>query len=180
MPPSGSIDIPHVRITDHFIRRDYTKKDSENNKKGRFLGLELLTKTTGTPLEMAEGYLALYDKFVSDPIMLDSAEAWLNRDGSQDFDRSTSVGVHLHFARRRYSALSSLADSRDTSGLNGWTAYRIGEGCLNMRRPQRAAAFLKRAVSQEPYNLEFREKFGLALGLLGQIQLANAKTFCGY
>ncbi|HRW74356.1 MAG: tetratricopeptide repeat protein [Lewinellaceae bacterium] len=173
MPPSGSIDIPHVRITDHYIRRDYTRKSSENKPKGSFLGLELLTKTTGTPLEMAEGYLALYDKFVADPAMLDSAEAWLNRDHSGEIERGMRSIVHLHFARQRYSALSGLADSRDTAGLDGWTAYRIGEGCLNMRRPQRAATFLKRAVSQEAHNLEFREKYGLALGMLGQIPAAR-------
>lgn len=173
MPPSSSIDIPHVSITDHYIRRDYTKNPSEKKKKGRFLGLELLTKTTGTPLEMAEGYLALYDKFVADPAMLDSAEAWLNRDDAQDVERRMSSGVHLQFARQQYSALSALADSRDTTGLSGWTAYRIGEGCLNMRRPQRAATFLKRAVTREPYNLEFREKYGLALGMLGQLPAAK-------
>ncbi len=173
MPASGSIDIPHVSITDHYIRKDYTPKHQNGKKKGQFLGLELLTKVTGTPLEMAEGYLALYDKFVAEPAMLDSAETWLERDRSQEGERHMRIGVHLDFARRRYSALSGMADSRDTTGLDGWTAYRIGEGCLNMRRPQRAATFLKRAVSQEPYNLEFREKYGLALGMLGQIQPAK-------
>ncbi|MCF8236993.1 MAG: tetratricopeptide repeat protein [Saprospiraceae bacterium] len=179
MPPSGSIDIPHVRITDHYIRKNYTKKYTDPKEKGHFLGLKILTKTTGTPLEMAEGYLALYDKFVADPAILDSADAWLHqdaiqvKDASQHLERRMSVGVHLQFARQQYSALSGLADSRDTIGLDGWTAYRIGEGCLHMRRPQRAATFLRRAVSREPYNLEFREKYGLALGMLGQVQPAK-------
>lgn len=170
MPPSGSIDIPHVRITDHFIRKTYEKPVPLEQKRGRFLGLEPLTKINASPLEMAEGYLALYDKFVANPAMLDSADVWLNRDRSSETNRQISATVHLLFARENYLALSGWADSRDTVGLDGWTAYRIGEGCLKMKRPQRAATFLKRAVSQAPYNLEFLEKYALSLGLLGQLE----------
>ena len=68
--------------------------------------------TGGISAQLAEGYLALYDKFVADPAMLDSAEAWLIRDDAQDVERRMSSGVHLQFARQEYSALSALADSR--------------------------------------------------------------------
>lgn len=170
MPKSGSIDIPHVNITDHYIRKNYQKTNKKSGNHGQFLGLELLTKTKASPLDMAEGFLALFDKFVADPAMLDSAEQWLNKQASDETERAMAAGIHLHFARENYRALSGLADSRDTTGMDGWSAYRIGEGCLKMQRPQRAVTFLKRAVSQAPYNLEFLEKYALSLGLNGQLE----------
>ena len=173
MPPSSSIDIPHVNITDHYIRKKYIDQPTQAGEKGRFLGLEILTKPVATPLEMAEGYLSLFDKFVADPGMLDSVDLWLNRDNSNDSQRRTRIRVHLHFSRGNYRELNKLADSRDTFNLDGWTAYRIGEGCLKMNRPQRAAYFLQRAVNQQPFNLEFNEKLGLSLGMQGRTQEAK-------
>ncbi|MFQ5583565.1 MAG: pilus assembly protein TadD, partial [Calditrichia bacterium] len=67
MPRSGSIDIPHVNITDHFISKNNTKSRKQNtisSNKPRFLGLKILTKDWGTPLDMAKGYIAHFDKYV--------------------------------------------------------------------------------------------------------------------
>jgi hypothetical protein len=175
MPRSGSIDIPHVSITDHYIRKDYRAgrlKDAERGKAGRFLGLQSMASTVASPVEMAEGYIALYDKFVFDEAMLDSAASWLVRARDKE-ERLFPVRVHLLFARRDYGALGLIADQRDTLGLDAWTAYRLGEGSMKSLRHRKGLLFLARAAAQAPFNLEFQEKYGVALGMNGKGEAAE-------
>lgn len=171
MPKTGSIDIPHVRITDHYIRKDY-RKAPEKSGKGRFLGLQPLTKAEASPAEMAEGYLALFDKFVADPAMLDSANRWLALSREKE-ERLFPLRVHLAFARQDYIALSGWGERQDTAKLDAWTAYRLGEGLLKTGKVRRAEVMLTRAVSGMPHHLDFLEKLGLAKGMNGRTQDAE-------
>ncbi len=164
MPRSGSIDIPHVNITDHNISRFNIKGKALEEDKGeaRFLGLQILTKEKATPLEMAEGYIALFEKYVSSPIMLDSAKWHLDRAQLPTAEKLNTL-VHYHFAREDYPAISQLADGQQPGRLkDGWTAYRMGEAFYKLGGFPRALAFYQRAAALMPYNLEFREKLGAA------------------
>ena len=100
MPPSGSIDIPHVRITDHYISKGNTKirKEVEENTDDEvgFLGLQILTKDKASPLEMAKGYLAMYDKYVEAPIMLDSAGYYLQKSTLPE-EKKLTTSIHYFF-----------------------------------------------------------------------------------
>lgn len=171
MPPSSSIDIPHVSITDHYIRKQYPANplsQTIGKSKGKFLGLQPLTALKVTPLEMAEGYIALYDKFINDPAMLDSAQFWLDK-VKKDTPRRFGVEVHLRFAQRNYEALNWMAETVDTSSLDAWTAYRLGEGYLETGKTNRALPFLQRSISLAPYNLDFLEKCGLGSAKVGKM-----------
>jgi hypothetical protein len=173
MPRSGSIDIPHVRITDHYIRRDYTTRQVPGSQgQAQFLGLEPLLGVKTSAVEMAEGYIALFDKFIPDPVMLDSAAMWLAR-AQEGEERLFPVRVHLAFARGETDALNRLADTRDTTGLDAWTAYRLGEACANAGRHRKSLAFLRRAVHEAPYNLQFQEKYGVAVARSGDLKAAS-------
>jgi len=83
MPPSGSIDIPHVNITDHYISKSTAKRKEistkEKNEIAQFLGLEILTKDKADDIEIAKGYIALFDKYVDRQSILDSAKYYLDR-----------------------------------------------------------------------------------------------------
>lgn len=172
MPKSGSIDIPHVRITDHYIRKDYRKPAPDKGGQGRFLGLQPLTKAEASPTEMAEGYLALYDKFVQDPAMLDSAARWLALSKDRK-ERLFPLQVHLAFARQDYVALAGWGERQDTATLDGWTAYRLGEGLLKTGKVRRAEVLLARAVSRMPFHPDFAEKLGVAMGMNGRTREAE-------
>ncbi|MBP6185443.1 MAG: tetratricopeptide repeat protein [Saprospiraceae bacterium] len=174
MPRSSSIDIPHVSITDHFIRKDYSpaKTNINSAQKGQFLGLQSLTKTNTSPVEMAEGYIALFDKFIPDPSMLDSAAYWLERAKDPD-KRLFPVRVHLLFAKGDNTGVVTLAANRDTATLDNWTSYRIGQAYLNSTKHRLAERFLIRAANQSPFNLDFQEKLGIVKGLLGKIEEAE-------
>ncbi len=171
MPPSGSTDIPHVNITDHNIRRDIIRGQTAVDRpesKATFLGLEILTKEQGSPLEMANGYLALYEKYLQSDYLLDSVEVLLER-SQEPAEKEFSTLVHYRFIRGDDKALAGLS-LRPPEGfqMDPWTAYRLGEGLYRQMDYPQALRFFQMAAEGMPYNLEFREKLGLVQASLKQ------------
>ena len=175
MPRSGSIDIPHVNITDHYISRSNIKGQGQKEAptgEAQFLGLQILTKEKGTPLEMAQGYIALFDKYVSSSIMLDSAQWYLDR-AQQPLAQKLNTLVHYHFAREDYPAIARLAAGQQPGQLmDGWTAYRMGEAYYKLGELARALAFYQRATALMPFDLDFQEKLGATYIQLQQLPQA--------
>ncbi|MEO1408850.1 MAG: tetratricopeptide repeat protein [Bacteroidota bacterium] len=167
MRPSGSIDIPHVNITDHYIHKSTARKSdsrpvsvTEKAEVARFLGLELLTKEVGTPLDMARGYIALFDKYVAHPQMLDSAGYYLRRSRAP-FEQRYPTDIHYHFARQDFDGLLRVAQQIPTdTELEAWTAYRIGEAYFQRRDYFKALRHFKWAVAEKPFDLDFQQKLG--------------------
>lgn len=179
MPLSGSIDIPHINITDHYISRNNTKKAKletkaqEQAEAPAFLGLKILTKEKGEPLEMAKAYIALFDKYVASPMMLDSAWYYLEQ-STAPYAAQFSTLVHYHFAREAYDPLLSLAQNLPESNWNdGWTAYRLGQALFYSGNFPEAKQFFLMAVKEMPLNLDFQEKLGATY--LALKQLAEAR-----
>lgn len=166
MPRSGSIDIPHVNITDHRISKATALKSKTIAKDkaaaiASFLGLKILTKDKATPLEMAQGYVALYEKYVESTVMLDSALYYLNRSELSP-EAQFKTRIHYNFARENYDELIKLAQQTDPNSLNdAWTAYRIGEALFKRRKYHQALLFYKKATALLPYHLDFQEKLGV-------------------
>jgi predicted CXXCH cytochrome family protein len=178
MPPSGSIDIPHVNITDHYISRDNILGKARvgvATGEPAFLGLKILTKDKATPEEMAKAYLAMYDKYTDSAIMLDSAWHYLQKCESAG-DLPLLTAIHYYFAREDYEAIVREAAKKEPKDLNdAWTAYRIGEGYYKTGKVDVALGFYDRATSLMPYHLDFQEKMGAALIKLKRIAEAKEK-----
>lgn len=164
MPKSGSVDIPHVRITDHYIQKHSPPQKTATTNLGanpNFLGLKILTKEKGTALEMAEGYLACYDKYIPDPIMLDSAVFYLEQ-STQPLSETYRSWIHYYFNREAYTQIVQLTAQLDTATIrDGWTNYRIGEAFFKNNAPTIAWQFYRKAVGEMPFNLDFQEKLGI-------------------
>lgn len=161
MPRSGSIDIPHVNITDHYISRLNIKgqpREIAPPGQPRFLGMKILTKESASPLEMAQAYLAMYDKYVQSPLMLDSAKHYLDRPGLQKGQKLAPL-AHYYFAREDYVALARLAADQQPDKLDdAWLAYRFGEAFYRLGQYPSARAFYQQAATLLPYHLDFQEK----------------------
>ena len=165
MPPSGSIDIPHVNITDHYISRHniyQPNKDTITSEKKEeiagFLGLKSLVLPQTSDLQMARAYLALWDKFMASEAILDSAKFYLDRSLAPRTDKLNTL-VHYYFNKQEYALLVSVAPLANTI-KKPWTAYRIGEAASKMKQLAKATDFYKRAADLLPYNLNFQEKLG--------------------
>lgn len=175
MPKSGSIDIPHVRITDHLISRPRQKTADTDLQPPAFLGIQILTMKNPDPLDMARGYLATHDKYLASPVMLDSAAYYLNR-SKAPMGKKLPTLIHLLFLQEKYDSIVALSPSflSDNKSSDGWTAYRIGEAFFKTGNHERALHFFDKALKALPLHLDFLEKKGTSLVNLNRI--AEAKV----
>ncbi len=176
MPRSGSIDIPHVHITDHYISKEVALQQrlpkEEQQEIARFLGLQILTKEKASALEKAAAYIALFDKYVNSPVMLDSANYYLSRVRSPSL-RLFKTSIHYLFARKDWAAIIRKAERQAIGKLDdAWTLYRIGEAFYNEGNAEKATLYYQKASDKQPFNLDFQEK--LASSLIQTRQLDRA------
>jgi tetratricopeptide (TPR) repeat protein len=171
MPRSGSIDIPHVSIHDHYIRTPEKKEEIEKIKK--FIGLYAINEKNPSNELKAKAYLQQYDKFDYDPVFLDSASHYLPDKTVTDIRSNFENLVHLYFIKQDYAKILSYVNTagkenvlkvelqtRSWSNDDAWTSYRIGEAYYHNNDLEDAFLFYNNATALSPYNPEFKNKLG--------------------
>ncbi|MFK7931862.1 MAG: tetratricopeptide repeat protein, partial [Saprospiraceae bacterium] len=145
-------------------------------KDREFLGLKILTKDDATPLEMARGYIAMFDKYVPSPVMLDSADYYLKL-SQQPLVETFSTQIHYYFAREDYDGLLQKVGEWGEQEIpaDGWTAYRIGEGYFKNADYAQAKKYYELAKRDLPLHLDFREKLGTVAVYLQDLNLAKSE-----
>ena len=172
MPRSGSIDIPHVNITDHRIAIRSQQPPMNKGQKA-FLGIQILTKENPSPLEMAKGYLATHDKYIPSPVMLDSAAFYLEQ-SKAGFEEKFPTLIHLLLLREDYEGLiENAARYKPVNLPDGWTAYRIGEAFFKKGDVEKALHYYDQATGFLPFHLDFLEKKGATLASLRRLEEAK-------
>jgi cytochrome c-type biogenesis protein CcmH/NrfG len=180
MPRSGSIDIPHVSIHDHYIRKPVKKEEIEKVKK--FIGLYAINEKKPSDELKAKAYLQQYDKFDYNPVFLDSASHYLSDKTINDVRLNFEDLVHLYFIKQDYSRILSYVNklgkqdvlktklqTRSWSNEDAWTSYRIGEAYFHTNNLEDAFLFYTNANTLSPYNPEFKNK-------LGSVYMSQQKT----
>ena len=188
MPSSGSIDIPHVSVHDHYIRKptrkDLTKKDKNAIK--QFIGLYAINEKNPSAFIKAKAYLNQYEKFEPRPYYLDSAALYLKDKTDAELKTNLEPLVQLYFIKQNFTQIISYINRlTDTYVLNSklnltsysnehaWTCYRIAEAFYSTGNTTRAIVYFKKAVSLAPLGLEFKNKLGSALASNGQLAEAE-------
>ncbi len=187
MPKSGSIDIPHVTVHDHFIRKPISQKDKKALKE--FIGLYAINEKNPSSQTKARAYLNQYEKFENKPAYLDSAAFYLKHQTVADLRANMESLVQLYFIQHNFSKICDLATTlTDAKILNtllvkktyandhAWTSYRFGEAFYHQGDLQRAINYYKKAVDLAPYVLDFKNKYGTTLASKGLLAEAE-KTF---
>jgi tetratricopeptide (TPR) repeat protein len=179
MPKSGSVDIPHVRITDHRIGLPAAKTVAAASQKKAFLGIQNLTKANPSPLEMARGYLAMHDKYIQTPVMLDSAAYYLGK-AKGNASELLPVRIHLLFLKQDWKGILAAAKSmtndpmtNDRPRNDGWVNYHIAEAYYNTGDYENALRHFDQALAVYPQHLDFQEK--KAATLIALKRIAEAK-----
>jgi tetratricopeptide (TPR) repeat protein len=180
MPKSGSIDIPHVTVHDHFIRKPITKKDKQALKE--FIGLYAINEKTPSNYTKAKAYLNQYEKFEQKTSYLDSAANYLKTKTIEDLKNNIHLSVQLEFTKKNYTQIMSyvnkLSDSyllntklitKSFSNEDAWTSYRIAESFYNIGNKERAILYFKKAVELAPFGLDFKNKFATVLASNGLV-----------
>ena len=162
MPSSSTIDIPHVSIHDHKIGIHNTKDTIVT--KGKFIGLEAINNANPSKLIQAKAYLYQYEKFDSQPYLLDSALNLLN---SIALEKSFKERIHLYFLKQDDIAILNICNSLENMKLDkmsydnsdAWTAYRIAQAHQNQDLGiSQTLFYYRKAVELAPYVLNFRLK----------------------
>jgi len=173
MPKSGSIDIPHVAITDHKIQipnSQFSKNDLE-----AFIGLVCLTKSKPDDLTQARAYIAYYEKYAHKTAYLDSANIYLKKCKQQNSPiLYSATQIHYLFLKEDFDKIISLVKSLSKQVLfDSWTYYRIGEAYYNQQAYQKAFENYSLAISHKSLNLDFKNKLGVTLMRLNKIHEAK-------
>ncbi len=167
MPASGSTDIPHVSVHDHYIRKPVTRKDVKAIKE--FVGLFAINEKSPSAITRARAYLDQYDKFEQKPVFLDSAIYWLNRE--KNLREKASVLIKLYFTKQQPDnilkllqqlgsqlAYDSLFVKKSYDNSHAWSAYHIAEAYQARALVKEALKWFQRAAELAPFNLDFRNK----------------------
>jgi tetratricopeptide (TPR) repeat protein len=176
MPRNGSIDIPHVAVTDHFIRKRPNKDVNNTSSTPKFLGLQCINNPKPDDITIGRAYLEFFERFnSSSPNLLDSAINFLNK--QEKIEQSTYNNkdyIRAYFLKDSYEKTTQLAANlTPEKTIDPWTAYRIGEAYFKQGNIQTAKAWYQRAVDIWPYALDFQNKYGTCLLALQETQTAQ-------
>lgn len=170
MPKSGSIDIPHVSVHDHYVRKNYSVIDTIGL--GSFIGLVAVNNEKPSLKSKAKAYLQQFERFNVQQFLLDSALRFIYK--YDPLKKDSDLWVHYLFLRNDYPGILELCkNTRDDNLLSlntkmsytnedAWTCYRIGEANIKGNEFNNALKFYKRACELAPYVADFRNKLGVA------------------
>ena len=168
MPVSGSSDIPHVRVTDHFIRTpiegDRLLSTEEMEAQKKLVGLASLIENDPPITDVVKGFLTYYEEVTNNPVFLDSALVYLERARAEAPARELApLWIWAWFWRQDYGSIIGLAGSLNAQTIQDpWTLYRIGEAYLSTGQPANAIRYLQLAVGRAPEHLRFLNKLAAA------------------
>lgn len=168
MPQNGTLDIPHVTVHDHYIRKPITQKQLSSIQ--QFAGITCINNSQPTAASKAEGYLNYYEKFDAQQTRcLDSAFFYL-----QQCKKDITLWIHYYYLKEEYEQLISYSQNLDTKTLkDSWTSYRVGEAYMKQGKYAEAESWIDLTVSLKPKQLSFLLKQGNVKYHLGKIEEAK-------
>ncbi len=189
MPNSGSIDIPHVTVHDHYIRKPITQKQKEKVKE--FIGLFAINEKNPSKKTRAKAYINQFEKFEQNKSFLDSANFLLASSNTKEVKENIHELVQIEFFRSNFYKISSLVSNVGKDNLlsklltkksyhnyDAWACYRIAESYNYLNEQAKALPFFKQAVNLAPFNLDFNNKYGACLAQNNQLN--DAETIFEY
>jgi len=184
MPKSGSIDIPHVTVHDHFIRKPITKKEKDKIK--TFLGLFAINDKVPDSLTKAKANINQFEKFDQQQHYLDTALKYLSVKDKNNISKNFDALVQLYFLKNDYAKVSALVNQigkdellnnrlnkKSYDNQHAWTCYRIGESYNYQGKVNEGLPFFEQANKLAPFVVEFKDKLATAYASTGNNNLAH-------
>lgn len=170
MPHNGSIDIPHVAVTDHYIRRRPIA-DTTAKKITAFFGLKCFNNDHPDAITIARGYMEFYERYAQSKGLLDSAILYLNKQGDIEASKKQNKDfIRAYYLLHDYQKAVAYARVLNAASVtDAWTAYRVGECYYQMEQPDSALAWYKRATDIWKYSMDFQNKYGTCLLALNKL-----------
>lgn len=172
MLKNKSIDIPHVAVTDHFIRK---KPQIENtNQIAKFIEMICYNNSKPDSRTRSRAFIEFYERYEPANMFLDSAIYYLKESGVNIENGFDADLIRIYFLQSNFNKIIKISTNHKPQEIpDAWTAYRIGESFMKNKNYISAIPFLERAVELKKFALDFQNKLGLAY--LQNNQLAQAQ-----
>ncbi|MDZ4758884.1 MAG: multiheme c-type cytochrome [Bacteroidota bacterium] len=155
MPKNGSSDIPHVSVTDHYIRKKVGNTTS--NTTNTFKGLRCVNNREVADIAAAVAYLNSYEKDNNKNHTLDSAAYYIKKMGKEN----PELKIRELYISQKYAELINYMQINKIISADAWTNYRLGIAFLEKGDMNSAVSWLENAVRFAAKNLEFQQKLGI-------------------
>ncbi|MCD6011188.1 MAG: hypothetical protein K0Q79_1050 [Flavipsychrobacter sp.] len=174
MQHQGSIDIPHVAVTDHYIRKR-PLNDSQKKAITAFLGLQCFNNGKPDAITKARGYMEFYERYAPNKPLLDSALLYLDKQRDIEATKKQNRDyIRVYYLLNDHQKVVSYGSQLKPAAINdAWTAYRIGEAYYQLQQPDSALPWYQRATDIWKYSLDFQNKYGICLLKLGKLPEAK-------
>lgn len=180
MPPSSAIDIPHVTVHDHWIRKPRAQEIVESDLvQKQFLELKAINNPKPSARSKALAYMQQYERFRPENFYLDSARQFLAR-LQTDSVEALRLWTYYYHLTTDYAALAKLSDEWGISNLrstfkqadyenrDAWTLYRLAQALDRQQRQEEALALYSQARALAPKIPDFINKQASVLSKLGR------------
>ncbi len=166
MPSSGTADIPHVSVHDHYIRRP--KTGANTLEPGRLLGLYAVNNPNPDKRDELQAYISWYEKFSPEKLYLEKAAALL----ASNSDPATEI--HFAYSSQDYARILKIGASLESGETDAWTAYRLGKAYDQLKQLETAMSWYRAAWEKMPLNIDFGAEYANALIRLKRLPEAEA------
>ncbi len=164
MRRNGSIDIPHVAVTDHYIRKQ-PYKDTLQNKITAFLGMCCINNSKPDALTIARAYMEFFERYTPSSSLLDSALIYINKEKElEGVKKQNKDYIRLYYLLNNFGKVTEYAvQLKPVEIADAWTAYRIGDAFYKLQKVDIALPYYKRAIEIKKYSLDFENKYAICL-----------------
>jgi len=171
MPKNKSIDIPHVAVTDHYIRRKKVELPVKSSI-AKFIQMKCYNDEKPSYRVRAKAFLEFYERYETQTFLLDSAIQYLKKaDTKKGIDDDL---LRTYYLYKKFDKVIELSKSSEISNIpQSWTCYRIGESFHALKQLEKSVPYYERAVMLKPLYLDFQNKLGEAYLDINQIEKAK-------
>jgi Flp pilus assembly protein TadD len=181
MPKNSTVDIPHVSVTDHFIRKPIDTATVQKIKE--FVTLACINNPAADKTSRGKAFVSYYEKFNNNPAFLDSAARYFVNNTDAEVRKNLKSLVRIAYLRNDYAAaigytervkdIFSILNHKIYNNEDAWTLYRIGESYSALRNLTKALTYFQKATDLEPFNLDFRNRLAQAQVDAGKVEDAK-------
>jgi Flp pilus assembly protein TadD len=155
---NSAIDIPHVAVHDHYIRKYINEADDE--VKDNFLGMLCYNNDAPNNITKARSFLEFHERYLPLKNLVDSAIALIDATEQEKKYQNKDL-IRAYFLKEDFAKVASLATKYTADKIaDHWNAYRIGEALMKLNENNKALAYLQKACALMPYHLDYQNKLG--------------------
>jgi Flp pilus assembly protein TadD len=153
MPLTGTLDIPHVSVHDHYIR----KPSEKTAEKGKLKGLYCVNNPHPEKAQLASAYLSYYEKFEANPLYREKAFELLKE------INNPVLWIHYHYQIQDFGAIIKKVSSLENQNPDAMTCYRIATAYKQQSNFAGAEDWYFKALELEKGYVEFYVDYAAVL-----------------